>query len=342
MSSQQTDFQRDLIDRLAQSVYLPFAMLAGMQLDLFTPLQHGPLTAEELAVALAVKPDKLSLLLYALVNTRLLSVERDEAGIDHFANTPEADYFLVKGKPSYRGSLHEAFSDMWNSALHTAETIRHGQPQAKHDFHSMDPAELAVFFRGLHAGATATARALMRRYDMKLHRSLLDVGGGSGGLAISLVNALPALHATVAELPSVTSITQQFIDEAGVGERVTALTIDVAKDAFSGDTTYDAAVMLNYTQILSIADIRSSLQHVYEVLDPGGVLYIVAAVLDDERTTPIETVGMNLVFLNIYDDGRAYTDGEYRSWLAEAGFVDYERMSRVGVTASFIRVCKPG
>jgi hypothetical protein len=29
---------------------------------------------------------------------------------------------------------------------------------------------------------------------------------------------------------------------------------------------------------------------------------------------------MNLVFLNIYDAGQAHTEGDHRTWLAEAGF----------------------
>jgi hypothetical protein len=30
---------------------------------------------------------------------------------------------------------------------------------------------------------------------------------------------------------------------------------------------------------------------------------------------------------NIYDNGRAYTEEQYRNWLAEAGFIDVERIA---------------
>ena len=71
-------------------------MLAGMQLDVFTPLQAGPKTAEEIAHAIGVGPARLRLLLYSLVAAGLLN-EQD----GHFSNTPEASHFLVKGIPSY-------------------------------------------------------------------------------------------------------------------------------------------------------------------------------------------------------------------------------------------------
>ncbi len=70
------------IDRLAVAVYPSFALLAGMQLDVFTPLQDGPLTAEEVAQALGVSPAKLRPLLYALVVVELLTVDGGR-----FANT---------------------------------------------------------------------------------------------------------------------------------------------------------------------------------------------------------------------------------------------------------------
>ena len=67
----------EMIDSIASAVYPSFAMLAGMELDLFTPLKDGPMTCEQIAQALSVRSDKLKPLLYALVAARLLTVEED-------------------------------------------------------------------------------------------------------------------------------------------------------------------------------------------------------------------------------------------------------------------------
>ena len=37
---------------------------------------------------------------------------------------------------------------------------------------------------------------------------------------------------------------------------------------------------------------------------------------------PAPALWVCLVFLSIYDEGQAYTETEYRNWLAEAGFSD--------------------
>ena len=57
----------EIINGLLDSVYPSFALVAGMVLDLFTPLEAGPLTREQLSEALGVQASKLSPLhLFAL------------------------------------------------------------------------------------------------------------------------------------------------------------------------------------------------------------------------------------------------------------------------------------
>ena len=151
MAADTSTLQPTTMQQLASAVYPSFAMLAGMQLDVFTPLNDGPLTAAQLADVLGVNAEKLSRLLYALVTAELLTVDGDR-----FANTPEAQQFLIKGKPTYLGGRHENFSEMWEALLHTAETIRTGVPQCKKDFATLSPEDQLPFFRGVtpwHGGS---------------------------------------------------------------------------------------------------------------------------------------------------------------------------------------------
>ena len=67
------DSKWETIGKLRSAVDAGFAMLAGMQLDLFTPLKAGPMTAEQLAASMGVSPGRLRLLLYVLVAAGLLT-----------------------------------------------------------------------------------------------------------------------------------------------------------------------------------------------------------------------------------------------------------------------------
>ena len=75
MADDTTPPQPATIQQLASAVYPSFAMLAGMQLEVFTALKDGPLTAAQLADVLGVNAEKLSRLLYALVTAALLTVD---------------------------------------------------------------------------------------------------------------------------------------------------------------------------------------------------------------------------------------------------------------------------
>ena len=307
-----------IINRLRSHAAPPLAMLAGMQLELFTPLGDGPMSAGALAAALGVDPVKLAPLLYSLVSAELLT---EDKGL--FANTPECDHFLVKGRPAYMGGVHELLSILWGAMWHTAETIRSGKPQAKEDFAAMDEDELRPFMRGLHPGALAEGRGLVKVFDLTKFRHLIDVAGGSGGLVIGACEACPGLRGTVVDLPNTVPITRGFVEEAGMADRIAVQAHDLTSEPPEG--SYDLAVLRNFLQVLSVEQCRAVLKHVGQVLEPGGAIYILGHVLDDSRLAPAPSLGLNLFFINAYDDGQAYTEQQHRDWLGEAGFVEYRR-----------------
>lgn len=311
--------QPETISRLFDAVYPSFALLAGMELELFTALEGGPRSAEQLAGALDVAAIKLSPLLYALAVAGLLTIEHDL-----FANTSEADTYLVRGKPAYLGGIRDLISSNWANILKTAATIRAGGPIHQYDYHDMPPEELVALFRGLNLGARQDAERLMSQHDFSSCQTLLDVGGGSGALAIVIAKAHPQLRATVVDLPLVTPITQQFIEEANAADQVDTLTADLTREALSG--SYDAIVLRHVIQVLSADDSRALLSNLAAALNPGGTIYLIGWILDNSRVTPQKTVGFNLVLLNGYQDGQAYTEDEYFTWLGEAGFEASERV----------------
>ena len=301
------------------NVYPSFALLAGMRLDLFTPLRDGPMRAEQIADAIGVGTAKLKPLLYALVAAGLLTIEGDR-----FANTDEANHFLVRTSPSYLGGAHELYTDLWGAALQTAESIRTKQPQARHDYATMSRDDLELFFRSLHPGTVETGQALTANYDFSSCRTLLDVGGGSGGLAVAVTEICPHIQVTVVDVPNVTPITQRFVTEAGTSDRVKVTAANIVEQPLKGQ--FDVAVLKAFIQVLSPKDARRALRNISASMTPGGVIYILGAgILDNSRISPPESAIFNVVFLNIYDEGQAYTEKEYRNWLVEAGFEKFKR-----------------
>jgi SAM-dependent methyltransferase len=308
----------DTINKLRFAADGAFAMLAGMQLDVFTPLKAGPMTAEQLAAAIGVGPARLRLLLYVLVVAGLLT-ESD----GRFANTDEANQFLVKGEPSYMGNRHAAIAMRWRENFKTADSIRSGFPKAKLDFSNAPPEQLETFLRNINASTVPSARALIQKADFSSVKTLLDVGCGGAGMAITIAKACPHINATAIDLAQVVPIAQKIVSEEGAAERVKVIAADVVNGGLLG--TYDAAVLRAFLQVLSPEDARRALQNIGAVLDPGGRIFIIGQILDDWRRSPLDAVGFNLTFINFFDEGESYTESEHRDWLTGAGFVDIER-----------------
>ncbi len=311
----------EIIEKLANGANSAFAMLAGMQLDLFTPLKDGPMGTEQIANALGVGSVKLKPLLYALVAAGLLTVEGEL-----FSNTSEADRFLVQGEPAYIGWRHHTFSNHWGGLSKTAESILAGSAQDRHDFSAMSKEELEAFSRRSYPRAVTLGRELAALYDFSTYHHLLDVGGGTGGLAIAITEVCPHLHATVVDQANITPLTHRFVTEAAAS-RVRVLTADVVNEPLVG--SYDVAVLSYFIPVLSSDQARRALQNVGQVIEPGGSAYILSSgILDNSRLSPPEAVSFNLFYINISDLGGSYTEQEHKEWLAEAGFVEgFERVT---------------
>ncbi len=192
----------------------------------------------------------------------------------------------------------------------------------------MKPEEAAAFFAGMFKRAVDVGLDLARRFDFTGCRSVLDAGGGSGGVAAGLCRALPELLVTVADLPPVLPIARARIEESGLSERVQVLEADVLADPPPG--LYDAAVVRSLLQVMSAPDAGRALANIAAAVKPGGPVYVLGRILDDSGQSPEESVLFNLVFISLYQDGRAYTEGQYREWFRGAGIRSVQRISLAG------------
>ena len=177
---------------------------------------------------------------------------------------------------------------------------------------------------GRHPDSLAASRDLVNRYDFSVHRRLIDVAAGSGAVTIAVLEEHPQLQATALDLPSVTPFTQRFVEEAGIADRVSVLAGDAVAGPLPG--TYDVAVLRAFIHLLSPEQAQQVLINVGQVVEPGGKIYIIGAVLDNSRLTPAEMAGVSLIHMNGSDQGQAYTQREHEDWLSEAGFSEFERV----------------
>lgn len=307
----------ETIMRNIYGVFPALVMQAGIELDIFTRLHEKPMGAALLAETLNVAEDKLSPLLYAMVSYDLLRLDQ---GV--FSDTEETGQFLVRGEAPYKEHVCFLIDKIWNAVSRTAETISRDRPQTGMHWSRSTDQERSVFLRGQFSGSLQAGNELVEKVDCSTAKNILDAAGGSGAFAIRLSEACKESRITVADLPEVVPATRAFLARAGIPDRIRVLAVDLVQQPPDG--FYDAAVTRSFIQVLSAQDAGKALKNIGSAIVPGGSIHIVGRLLEDSRLSPRMSVAHNLLLLNLYEEGGAYTEGEYRCWLESAGFAEIQ------------------
>jgi hypothetical protein len=240
--------------------------------------------------------------------------------------TVTAREHLVADSPWYLGPYYEPIRDsaILQGYLRVLRTGRPANWQAKEeggDWHaSMLSEDFAKGFtelmncRGLILGQML-ARGLTPHLGGR--KTLLDVGGGSGIYAATLVAAHPGLSGTVLEQPPVDRITRAEIERHGLSDRIEVQTGDMFRDPWPGGR--DILLLSNLLHDWDVPEVRVLLEKSAEALVPGGLLVIHEAFLRDDKTGPLPVAEYSALLMNI-TQGKCYSAAEYRELLEPLGF----------------------
>ena len=186
-------------------------LLTAVKLDLFSALNKGDCTCEEVAKRLNLDLQALTVLMDALVAIRALTKEGNE-----FSNTEVSRKHLVKSNKDYVGHLLLLHDSEWANWGKLEETVRTGRsPVTQHVFET-DPEMGSNVLAVLNRIGRESGPGLARRLSLKTEKRLLDVGGGLGTNAIAFCREYPDLKATVFDLPQTLAMTKQ----GGTGTRI--------------------------------------------------------------------------------------------------------------------------
>lgn len=311
------------------------ALLAAVRLGIFDRLAMGPQTAAQVAQGLGLHPEATQRLLQALLAMGYLQGEGE-----FYRNHPVAAIGLVQGSPMYIGGIaHHHAEQLWPLWEHIETAIREGRPVLKEafgggtnpfDILQQSPSQLMKFLAGMHAGAFGLGDALCQGYDLREHRHIIDVGGGSGAVAIPVAQRNPHLVVTVFDLPPVCRVLSQVLPSAGCGHRLRAHGGD-----FFRLETYppgaDGALIARVLHNWGDGKALEILQNVWAALQPGGTVLVLENLRDTPDPASRAFVELsNLTMLAMTDGGRERTGAEYERLLSAAGFASPRTLRLAG------------
>jgi predicted O-methyltransferase YrrM len=318
-------------------------LLSAIELGLFTELAARPLTNAELAAALGIRADRSPDFFDTLVAIGFLSREGN-GPTARYGNSPEADLFLDKNKPSYSGGMPEMLNarlfGFWGGLTEALRTGK-AQNETKHGGASVfdalyaEPARLEQFLSAMAGLQHGNFVALASRFDFSKHKTVLDIGGANGHLSCQLAARHPHLSLMSYDLPAATAIARRDIERAGLVSRIEAVSGDFFADAFPAA---DVIVMGNILHDWNEDRKRALIAKAYAALPKGGVLIAIESVIDDERRQNAFGLLMSLNMLIEFgaDGGFDYTGAQYDDWCRGAGFARTEIMPLIGPTSAAI------
>lgn len=196
------------------------AMMTGVEIGLFDALEAGPKSEAALIEQFGLDPDGARILLDACVNQNLIGFRRGEYVI----------------RPKFRRWLAQAGvrADILHARLvydDTAQLSRcvRGDWPADGDvrrfwggnYQSASADESKAYTDYMQVTVSRSARFVVKAAPLAEAADVLDVGGGSGTLAIALAEAFPKLRVGILDLAPVEAEARVRIDAAGLSERIT-------------------------------------------------------------------------------------------------------------------------
>jgi hypothetical protein len=296
-------------------------LLSAIEMGVFTELSRGSEPFESVTGRLGLHPRSARDFLDTLVALGFLQREGDKYG-----NTPEADLFLDRKKPSYIGGILE----MANARLypfwgHLTEALRTGQPQNELKaggpglFEALyaDPARLQGFLAAMSGLSRGANMAIARAFPWRDYRTFVDVGTAQGDLAVQVALSNPHLRGIGFDLPEVAPVFEEYVTAAGVADRVSF----EPGSFFDRDLPRADAVMMGH--ILHDWDLPTKkmlIGKAYAAIPAGGALVIYEAIIDDDRSKNAFGLMMSLNMLIETPGGFDYTGADCRAWMTDAGF----------------------
>lgn len=312
--------------------YLSQALYVAAKLGIADHLEGAPRSADELARAVGAHAPSLRRVMRLLVTAEVFS-EDDEG---RFGLTP-LGACLRSGPGSFRAMVQLfAGPAQWKTWGDLIGSVRTGEPAFERvfgmgafEYFASHPDEAAVFDEAMSSFTATSARALASAWDFSSVRTMIDVGGGDGALAVGVLEAHPHLAATVLDLPRVARAAEARLTSASPS--VAARAAFVAGDFFeSVPSGLDVYVLKHVIHDWDDERATKILSNVRRAMGPSAKVLLFEGVYPARVDAAARGAAANDCNMLVATGGRQRSEQEFRALYAASGL----RLTRILPTAA--------
>jgi hypothetical protein len=315
------DPQSEHILQVGLGFWASKTLLSAVEMELFTELAKHSEDLETLQGRLGLHPRSARDFLDALVSLKFL-----ERRNGRYYNTPSADFFLDKRKPSYIGGILEmANHRLYPFWSHLTTALRTGLPQnetrdgSPNPFAAIyaEPARLKEFLKAMTGVSHGANLAIAHKFPWSKYRTAVDVGTAQGDLITQVALANPHIEGTGFDLPEVGPIFEEYVEANGISGRLKFLPGSFLEHALPKS---DVVMMGHILHDWNLETKRMLVRKAYEALPNDGAYIVYESIIDDDRCGNAFGLLMSLNMLIETADGFDYTGADCSGWMQEAGF----------------------
>lgn len=303
------------LQNIAQSYGQSAALMAAVELGVFTAIARGAGTFDEVATAVRILPTNAERLLVLLCAAGL--VERENGRL---RNASDVARFLVQGEPGYMGPWITFTKPQWNAWGRLAEHLRVPALKTMGSLADFTVADARRYHQATYSIGMGAGRRFARQVDLSRRHQIMDIGGGSGAYCIQAAKAYAHIQGVVLDLAPVCEIAREFLAENGVADRVRAQPCNFVTDPFPTDC--DVAIMASNLPMYSRPVILSVIRKTHDALLPGGQMHLIGETTNDERTGPWGPAYWGLGQAISESEGLAHSESDVTGYFRSAGFTD--------------------
>ncbi len=292
---------------------------ALVSLDFFTWLEKSPATTKEICRHFEITERPTDVMVTLFVAMGLL--KRDGESIHLIDSARE---HLVSSSPWFLGPYYASLKDRpvckdFLQVLKTDKPANWGSFKNEKDWARAmeEPAFAESFTAAMDCRGVYLGQALAKKLQCRERKRLLDIAGGSGIYACSIVAHHPHLSAAVFEKPPVHKVATNAISKRGFSEKVQVIAGDMFAQAFPGG--FDLHLISNVLHDWNEETVLSLLRKSFQALEPGGTLVIHDVHINPEKSGPLPNASYSALLMHS-TEGKCYSISELYPWLQSVGF----------------------
>lgn len=276
-------------------------------------LVSGPKSINELAKATECKPELLDRVLKFLCS---YDVFHDNDG--HYSLTELSKALCDDDPHSMRDVLCMVDDSWWNAFSQLEASLKTGKPAFEihnkdHFFHylSEHAEQQHSFDKGMAKLSSYDDEAIAEAFNFSIFSTLIDMGGGRGGLAKAITNKYPQVKITVFDTPAVI----RLLDSRNFPRNISLQ----EGDFFAAIPHADASIFKGVLHDFNDDMMHQILKNCAQQMPKNARLFIAEQVMpDDNQPHPNKT--MDIVMMVLLG-GRQRTLGEWQKSIEPAGFI---------------------